>query len=744
MNDNASTSPSASTAVVHPGAAPLPRRPRAAAEPSFSALGRTLVRGRWTLATLTLLSLTIGAAYLLAARPVYRATALMQVQEPPKLGDAAERLSPLLEQNTSIEGYVEIMRSRIVLGPVVDEFGLDVLAEPRRFPVVGDVIARRHRGPPAAPPFGLGRFAWGGERIAVTRLHVPEALVGRRLTLTAETGGGYRVADEERRVLVEGRVGAPASGAAEGGTLELTVSELTARPGTEFRLEKLRRDDVIDALLGQLRVAEKVRRSGVIAMELEGHDPSRLAPMLSSLTSVFLRENLERRTAEAAKSLEFLESQLPQLKARMEAAETALVGYRTSRKTVDLPIEARTTVERVAELDRAVTDLEAERATLAQRYTGRHPELVSLERKLEAVRQERAALDPHLKAMPDTQIGAARLVRSANVATDLYVLLSNQAQMLRVAKAGMIDSVRLIDPPVVPRRPVHPRPAPALALALLAGLVLGALVIFARGLFDDGVAAPQDVEAATGVPVFATLPHSGREAHLDRRKRGPRMPLALASPDDLAVEHLRALRTALGFVLNARGNVVAVGSASPGAGKTFVCANLAHLLAAAGKRVLLVDADLRRGTLHRQFGAEQGPGLADVLAGKVPLADALRATETAGIDLVPRGRLSSRPGELLATQRLADVLGEVAKRYDLVVVDTPPILAVTDAILVARCASVNLLVVRARQHRVAEIGLAVERLANSGIAVHGGILNDARATSDYYRMYAPVSEGRAG
>jgi tyrosine-protein kinase Etk/Wzc len=701
-----------------------------------------LARGRWTLAALTSLALAAAAVYLVAARPVYRSTALMQVEEPPTLGDALERLSPLLEQKTPIEGYIQIMRSRMVLGPVVDELRLDLVAEPRHVPLVGSAIARRHRGPPASPHLGLSRFGWGGERIAVTRLRVPEALLDEPLTLTAAEGDAYRLEDDTGRLLLEGRVGAPASVRVDGEPLELLVSELTARPGTEFRIEKLRRDDVIDALQADLRIDEKAKDSGVIVIELEGHEPGRLASIVSSLTSVFLRQSTERRSAEAAKTLEFLDSQLPKLKAQMETAETALIDYRTKRGTVDLSVEARTTVERVAELDKMISDLESERAQLAKRYTGRHPDLVALERRIQAVRDERAVLNPRVRSMPGTEIGAARLVRNADVATDLYVLLSNQAQTLQVAKAGMIDTVRLVDPPVVTRRPVRPRPVAVLALALIAGLGAGAALTIGRGMFDQGAGDPQDIEAATGLPVFATVPHSDREAHLDGGHPARRELLALAAPQDPATEHFRTLRTALGFVLKARGNVVAVSSPSPGAGKTFVCANLAHLLAVTGKRVLLVDADLRRGALHRYFSAEQGPGLADVLAGNVRIEDATKATPTPGLELVPRGDLSSTPGELLASSRLSDVLAEAAKRYDVVVVDTPPILAVADPLLIERCASVNLLVVRARQDRMPDIALAVERLARSGIVVHGGILNDARPASDYGRMYSRVASGR--
>jgi tyrosine-protein kinase Etk/Wzc len=180
-----------------------------------------------------------------------------------------------------------------------------------------------------------------------------------------------------------------------------------------------------------------------------------------------------------------------------------------------------------------------------------------------------------------------------------------------------------------------------------------------------------------------------------------------------------------------------VSSPTAAAGKTFVCANLAQLLAAAGKRVLLVDADLRRGALHRHFSVDPGPGLSRVISGAATLDAAIVSTKTSGLDLLPRGDIPDSPAELLASPRLEETLAGASRRYDVVIVDTPPSLAVTDPVLVGRCASVNLFVLRAREHPVSEIAAALERFARSGVEVQGAILNDVRpADGRYARVYA--------
>jgi tyrosine-protein kinase Etk/Wzc len=264
-------------------------------------------------------------------------------------------------------------------------------------------------------------------------------------------------------------------------------------------------------------------------------------------------------------------------------------------------------------------------------------------------------------------------------------------------------------------------------MGALLGLAVGVALAIARRTMHEGVEDAQVIEETLGLPVFANVPHSQEEARLSRRVPRGRATLAAAAPDDPAAEHLRTLRTALGFILKARGNVVAITSPSSGVGKSFVAVNLAHLFAAAGKRVLLVDADLRRGELHRYFDGKTRPGLADAVAGRALVDACIQNTCTANLDFLACGHLPEHPAELLASPRLQEVLAAVAKRYDVVLLDTPPVLAVTDATLVARCADVNLLVLRSREHPLREIELALGRFAQGGLTVHGAILNGARA-----------------
>jgi tyrosine-protein kinase Etk/Wzc len=387
-------------------------------------------------------------------------------------------------------------------------------------------------------------------------------------------------------------------------------------------------------------------------------------------------------------------------------------------------------VARSVEVEKAASELQVEYAALRRRFTETHPALLALSDKLRRLDGERAAIETRLKTLPEAELESARRLRDVKVANELYLTLLNRAQELKVVKEGTLGNVRILDAALLPVKPVSPKRGQVVAMALLLGLVGGVGLAFARRALDQGVEDPDQLERATGIPVFVSVPLSRVEAARAATASSstssatqPAQLLASSAPHDLAVESLRSLRTALQFALmEAETQVVAVGGPAPGVGKSFVTANLGYLLAEAGKRVLVVDADIRRGTLHRSFGLSRGPGLADVIAG-LPLEQALHQGGRPGLTVLTSGVLPPNPAELLASDRLARLIAELAGRFDLVLLDTPPVLAVTDATLVARHASVNLLVARSGRHPLRELLTAARLLGRSGIRVNGFVLN---------------------
>jgi tyrosine-protein kinase Etk/Wzc len=211
--------------------------------------------------------------------------------------------------------------------------------------------------------------------------------------------------------------------------------------------------------------------------------------------------------------------------------------------------------------------------------------------------------------------------------------------------------------------------------------------------------------------------------------------LSVSAPTELAVESLRSLRTSLHFaMLEARNNVLMISSPSPGAGKSFVSSNLAVIIAQTGKRVLLIDADMRKGYLHKNFGLQPKHGLSDTLAARLKCTEVINHTEVRNLDFISCGFVAPNPSELLMHDNFNKMLTELSPLYDLILVDTPPILAVTDATLVGRQAGTCLLVTRFGLTTVKEIEACKRRLGQNGVVIKGAIFNGVlrkASTADY-------------
>jgi tyrosine-protein kinase Etk/Wzc len=715
-----------------------PAPPPKAREISLHDLAQVLTAEWRSVATVAAGVLALAVVYLLVAPRIYEADVVIRVEEKSRSVAGLEEVAALLGEKSAAEVEIEVIRSRRLVGSVVDLLRLDVGVQPVRFPLVGESFARGHLDPEPAPPWlGLESYAWGGERLRLVRITVPEELLGEPMELTALGGGRFRLSAGGGQVVADGQVGTTAAVPAGTGRVEVDVSELVARPGTRFLVTQRRRDDVVDELLGALRAEERGKKSGIVVVTLEGRDPARVAAVLDALSEAYLRADVDRRSADAQRALEFLEAQLPALRANLEQAEGELRTFQARKGTVSIPVETQQLVAQSAELERELSALEMQRTDARRRFTSEHPEVAVIDRKVEALRGRRALMETRLRILPTTELEAARLERNAKVASEIYLPLLAKVQELRLVRTGFVGNSSIVDPARRPRQPARPRPTLVLVLATLLGVGAGAATVLARRTWAGTARDADEIEWATGLPVYAGIPHSAKQEELERKAQRlpeiPPRPLSVVAPDDPAVEQLRSLRTMLHFTLaNAPTKIVALSSPAPGTGKSFVCMNLAHLLADSGWKVLLVDADLRRGQLHRHFSIPRENGLAELITGKVSPDEAIRATPFENLFLLPSGRVPERPAELLQSQNFRLVLEDASKRFDLVIVDTPPVLAVTDPLLVAWNAGLTLLVLRAGQMPMRDILRALRQFAQNRIRVEGTILNDLRPGMDRY------------
>ncbi|HSH47980.1 MAG TPA: polysaccharide biosynthesis tyrosine autokinase [Halomonas sp.] len=699
------------------------------------ALGRLfglLIDHKWLIIAVTLLFSLGGIVYVALATPIYQGDALVQVERRSNvspLGDIRRVFGEGVEFSTAAE--VQILTSRMVLSEVVERLGLDVQVAARDLPLLGDVLRRAGIKRPA---FREGKAeVWAGERLSLGRLSVADYLRGQPLTLSVVDSQRYavRLGDEP---LGEGEVGTLAM--LKDGDIQLRIAELEAPAGAEFTLVQRSRTSVARSLQSRLSVDEvgsgANASTGMLRLVMTGPDREQIRRTLNAVVEIFLTQNVERQSAEAQQSLEFLREQAPELRAQLTQAEEHLNEYRVAMDSVDLSSESQAAIGQFIALEQQLNDLELQEAELAQRFTPRHPSYQTLLRKKEQLQRERAELNERVSQLPAAQQEVVRLTRDVEVTQAIYVNVLNKTQELEVARAGAVGNVRIIDEALVGSGPIEPQALRIVVMATLLGGVLAVALVLMRGLLSRGVETPEQIEAAN-LPVYATVTLSEAQSRLVKRvrRRSERRSyevttgiLAQQEPMDAATEALRGLRTSLYFaMLDAPNNRIAMIGPSPGIGKSFIAINLAAVCAEAGQKVLIIDADMRKGHVHYAFGGRSGSGLSDLLIGRAELPEVLRRSSIDGLDHVARGSAPPNPSELLMHENFHAFLDQVSQRYDLVIIDTPPILAVTDAAVVGKQCGTSLMVARFQKTPVRELLVAKRRMEAGGVTIKGVVLN---------------------
>jgi tyrosine-protein kinase Etk/Wzc len=702
----------------------------------------TVLDGKYVIILIALIFLLLGMAKALLDAPVYKADAMLQVEDKSNALDVLSPVSPLMEGKAPTMAEIEIIKSRKVLGEAVKNLNLNIIAKPNYFPVIGEAIARRFQkqnplNGVSSPLFGQPQYAWGGEDIRLDALSVPEDRVGKELILLAGERGRFSIMDNNQPIL-EGEVGKTISKQLEDNQEPLTlfVSLLKARPGTQFTLVRESLISGINELNRRLEVVEKGKSTGILSFTLEADSPMAAARTLNEVANIYIKQNVEQKSKEAQSTLEFLDKQLPSIKDQLEAATDALNDFRTNKGSINLDLETQNVLNGVVEIETQITLLQQKRDELRSKFTTSHPTVVAIDKQIGRLQAQMNSNDRKIETLPETQQVILRLSRDVEVSTGLYTTLLNNAQTLRVAKAGTVGNARIIDEAVPPGQSIKPNKPLILAASLIVGLVAGVAWVFIRKALHRGVKDPDQIEKHLNIPVYATIPHSEEQAKLTKshKSRVGQMPiLALTHKEDLAIESLRSLRTTLHFAfLEAQNNIIMITGPSPGVGKTFVSMNLAVVLADAGKKILLMDGDLRKGFINKSLGVGRENGLSDLISGTTTLDNAIQHIAGANIDFISTGSIPPNPSELLLHERFGQLLETLGNRYDHIIIDSPPILAVTDVSIMGRMASATLMVVRAGHHPMRELEQSTKRLVQAGVHMKGIVFNDLPESSSRY------------
>jgi tyrosine-protein kinase Etk/Wzc len=688
-----------------------------------------LYEQRWLVFWLAFLVLLMGTAYALLARPVYEANVLIHVEEesPKEAKNFLSESGSMFSMKTSASAEIELFQSRLVISRAIDKLGLDISGEPDYLPVVGKWLSR-YSELISAPDWARARgYAWGGEKIDIGLMAVPDEFLNREFSLTLEDQSKYRINEPQSGFAAVGQVGEPMSFTLPSGRFELLINTIGAKPGTRFTLIHASRQVLIDDILKHMSVAEQGKQSGIIRASLQGGDPVQVSNLLGEIARAYTGQNASRKTQEADSALAFLEKQLPDMKKQLDLAEVRYSLFRNANSTIDLGEEARIGLQQSAALKIRKMELEQKRIDLLTRFMPEHPFMKGVSAQLAEVNGEIRRLAGHIKTLPQLEQELVRLSRDVKVNTELYTALLNTTRQLRLTTVAKTSNVRLVDMPLMPEKPVSPNRVRIVGVSLLAGLMMGVFGALVRKSLQKAIDDPAEIEQMLGVPVYAAIPYSKAQAGMlsDADPRRLQMPLlAQMAPTDVAIESLRSFRNVLQYTLSRlAGKVVLITGPTAGTGKSFVSANLAALLGLGGKRVLLVDGDLRNGHLHGYFGVGRQQGLSDVIAGIRHIDKVLHRGVLPNVDFLSTGALPEHSSELLMRPMLGTLISSLEAQYDVILIDSAPVLAVSDPVILGMHASAIYLLTRAGVTTAGNVSESLKHLTQAGLKVNGFLFN---------------------
>lgn len=700
-----------------------------------------LLDHKWMVAAVTALALLIGVAYVLFATPIYQSDLIVQVEDaaPDAKGILGEA-SNLFEVKTPASGEIQILRSRMVIGAAVDQTRFYISAKPNFTPLIGEWLSRRANSLSNPGFFGIGGYVSGKEHLQVDRFDVPTSMEdGEPFTVVAEGQDKYTVTHPLLDKPLSGSVGQPLHYDGGEGTFDLLIKELRGNPGAQFIVARASRLRTIENLQQRIQLTEQGRQSNVISATLEDSDRDRLSRILNAIGEQYVRQNVERKAAEAEKTLEFLDQQLPEFRRQLEASEDAYTQFRNKNGTVAFDEEAKGILTQSIDMQTKLLEAQQQRRELSARFTESNVRVRTLDGQISALRDELSNLANRVSRMPTIQRDALRLERDVRVNSGLYQSLQNNALQLRLVKEGKVGNVRLLDKAEKSKLPVKPQKSLVLALSFVLGLLAGTALAIARARLLGGIRDPQEIEAHTGLPVYSVVPFAIAQTPLDQMiatgAQGVQI-LAYAQPESPPIEALRSLRVALQFAtLEATNNRILITGATPGIGKSFISGNFSAIMAHAGKRVLLIDADMRKGHLNKAFGLPREGGLSELLSGELSMERAIHTQMLPNLDVLTTGKLPVNPADMLLSDVFVRTLDLLSAQYDLVIIDTPPVLVASDTSAVAPYCGVVLLVARADQTQLGELNESAKRLAQAGKTATGVVFNGIDLTRRHYGSY---------
>ena len=410
----------------------------------------------------------------------------------------------------------------------------------------------------------------------------------------------------------------------------------------------------------------------------------------------------------------------------------------------------------IANLATKLSELQVQKKALLTEYTEAHHSVKTVQNQIEEVQnkmltvyetsmnnlarqkqniaQQLSIYDGQVRKLPDVERDLARLTRLSKVNADTYTFLLQKHEDARIAKASTTSNIEIVDPAITPTGPIKPNKQKNLLLGLIFGLALGIGLAFLLEYIDDTIKNADAAKRTLGIPLLAIIPQlPGRQPRQNGSVPDKETLITQMEPKSVVAEAFRSLRTSLHFsAITKEKKIMILTSTFPQEGKSMISSNLAVVMSQTGAKVLIVDCDLRRPSLHKKFGHSKTPGLSELLTKDVTFAEAKHNTGIPGLDFISAGTNPPNPSELLGSEAMLQFLVTQRENYDYIIIDAPPILAVTDAPVMTTIADIVILVMEVGRVPVKAAKHMRDTLVSLKAPVAGLVMNDKTGKGKSY------------
>jgi tyrosine-protein kinase Etk/Wzc len=546
-----------------------------------------------------------------------------------------------------------------------------------------------------------------------------------------------------------------------------------------------------DIYFSQLSITQVTEKASVLAASIEDGVSLRAADLLNSLFKAYLVQEIDRKSEVANLSLTFIDNQLDEINAKLKVSESDLESYKESNDVITLSSKAESISKQLVEYEtkmqelsieenimnnlyqyissnqnlsgltvgsitfadpvlasliKNLHELSAQKDTLLMDYTELHPEVQKLEKTVASLRrqiiaslknnlgqisQRKASLNglidkykSSLETLPKQERDLTRLTRHFSVNEKVYSFLLEKRAETAILKSSTISNGRVLDQALNFKKPIKPKRILIVLVGLILGIIVGLAYAFLREFLNHTIKNTEEIEKYSSMPIYGVIP-------LNKNKK----------TSNVFLEAFRSIRTNLQFLpQNEKSRVISITSSVSGEGKTTIASKLAQIIAQSDKRVIVLDMDLRKASIHKEFDLANNIGMSNYLTHQNSLEEVIKKTNSKNVDVITTGVLPPNPSELILTNAMKKLLEELKESYDYIIMDTPPVGLVTDALILMNYSDITFTVVRANYTRK-EFIRNLDRLSKEHSHNHVGMILNGVEIGDKYGYGYGVSYG---